>query len=486
MTETPSLQPPPPPARLPRLRPPRPVLRPTADTSTAAALQRTWRESVRTSAPLLVADIIAIAIGIGCGRVVVDCFGGAHPAGIEQLAGCAALAVLIHMFLALYPGTALAPVDELRRGTIGITGAHCGMLVWLAARGPSTTTDLMAVAVGAIASVAAFALLRPAVRRLCAHQRWWGQSAVIVSRGSAQAAESLMKALRNHPEHCLIPVAVVDESSSSTAHLLASWSITVADIEDHRGPELVVGMAATPHHLVVHPQWATEHEVWTPIIRTLGLPGLRITNRLLTLRSMVTKRAMDATASLAMLIVLGPLFLLLAALVQLTSPGQTFFGHTRIGRNNRRFRAWKFRTMVPNAQLRLEEHLRANPDAAREWAATQKLARDPRVTRVGSFLRRTSLDELPQLWNVLMGDMSLVGPRPIVENEIERYGDLFHAYLQVRPGITGLWQVSGRNNTTYAQRIELDAFYVRNWSLWLDLLILFRTFRVVARREGAR
>lgn len=141
--------------------------------------------------------------------------------------------------------------------------------------------------------------------------------------------------------------------------------------------------------------------------------------------------------------------------------------------------------MVVNSREMLEEHLAAHPEARDEWSRTQKLRNDPRVTRVGRFLRKTSLDELPQVWNVLRGEMSFVGPRPIVEAEVHHYGDSFDLYKRVRGGITGLWQVSGRSDTTYAERVTLDSFYARNWSVWLDLCILFRTFSVVLFGKGA-
>ena len=141
--------------------------------------------------------------------------------------------------------------------------------------------------------------------------------------------------------------------------------------------------------------------------------------------------------------------------------------------------------MVCDADAVLQTYLAANPQARAEWERDHKLKRDPRVTWIGRLLRQTSLDELPQLWNVLRGEMSLVGPRPIVDDEIRKYGDVFLEYTRVLPGITGLWQVSGRNNTTYDERVSLDAFYVGNWSVWLDLYILFRTIRVVLLREGA-
>jgi len=167
------------------------------------------------------------------------------------------------------------------------------------------------------------------------------------------------------------------------------------------------------------------------------------------------------------------------------SGGAPIFGHARIGRYGRTFACFKFRTMVADAEGVLRRLLESDASARAEWERSYKLKDDPRITPIGAFLRRTSLDELPQLWNVLKGDMSLVGPRPIIEAELERYGDQVDYYLETRPGITGLWQISGRNDTGYEDRVALDSWYVRNWSLWYDLVILVKTVRVVLGREGA-
>ena len=161
------------------------------------------------------------------------------------------------------------------------------------------------------------------------------------------------------------------------------------------------------------------------------------------------------------------------------------FSHKRIGLGGRRFHAWKFRSMVPNAPQILQKYLDENPELRAEWELNQKLKNDPRITWIGKIIRRTSLDELPQLFNVFLGHMSLVGPRPIVDEEIRRYGQTFRQYLRVTPGITGLWQISGRNNTTYEERLAYDEYYVQNWSPWLDLYILLRTFKTVLLCEGA-
>lgn len=199
----------------------------------------------------------------------------------------------------------------------------------------------------------------------------------------------------------------------------------------------------------------------------------------------VVKRAIDVLLILLASPVLLPLFAAIALAIRVSSPGPIFFSHRRIRRHGEFFTMWKFRTMCVNSAEVLEEYLNAHPEARAEWRKTHKLKDDPRVTRVGRFLRRTSLDELPQLWNVFAGSMTMVGPRPIVAAEVEKYGEYFADYCMVKPGLTGLWQVSGRSRTTYAQRVMLDRQYARHWSLTGDLLILLRTFASVVNQEGA-
>jgi len=197
------------------------------------------------------------------------------------------------------------------------------------------------------------------------------------------------------------------------------------------------------------------------------------------------KRVVDMLLGAALLVAALPLGLLIALAIVLDSRGPVFFAQTRIGRRNRRFRLWKFRSMVDGADEMLRNQLAADPDRAREWRLARKIKNDPRVTCAGRFLRRTSLDELPQLWNVLRGDMSLIGPRPIVREEVRRYGAAFALYQQVSPGLTGLWQVSGRNDTSYRRRVALDSRYIRTWTPILDLVILLKTVRVVLVGKGA-
>ena len=198
-----------------------------------------------------------------------------------------------------------------------------------------------------------------------------------------------------------------------------------------------------------------------------------------------TKRALDVLVALAILAFAAPLLLVIAVAIKAQDGGPVFFRHTRCGRNAQPFGLWKFRTMHVDAAERLTALLEDDPDAEAEWVRTRKLRRDPRVTRLGRFLRRSSLDELPQLLNILRGDMSIVGPRPVMAEELARYGVLAPLMTAARPGVTGLWQVSGRNDLDFDARVALDADYVRRWSLRRDALILLRTVPVVLLAKGA-
>ncbi len=196
------------------------------------------------------------------------------------------------------------------------------------------------------------------------------------------------------------------------------------------------------------------------------------------------KRLLDVVGALVLALVFSPLSLVIIVLMS-REEGPILFRHRRIGRHGRTFECLKFRTMVPNADQVMRRLFELHPELKAEWISNHKLRNDPRITRIGRFLRRTSLDELPQLWNVIRGEMSLVGPRPIVREELMRYGRNSPSYLAVKPGITGLWQVTGRNDTDYRRRVAIDVYYVRKQNLLLDLYILLKTTRVVLAGDGA-
>jgi Undecaprenyl-phosphate galactose phosphotransferase WbaP len=217
-----------------------------------------------------------------------------------------------------------------------------------------------------------------------------------------------------------------------------------------------------------------------------GIGGLEMVNQGRMRIKCFQKQVVDGLFALVAFVVSLPAFVVISVLVKLTSKGPVFYRHRRLGRNGRSFFIWKFRSMYADADERLAAILASDKTAAEEWAASFKFTRDPRVTPLGRFLRKTSLDELPQLFNVILGEMALIGPRPIVEEEVAYYGQSYKIFSSVKPGVTGLWQVSGRSDTHYTRRVELDMYYVLNWSPWLDLWILLRTVFAVLLMRGAR
>jgi undecaprenyl-phosphate galactose phosphotransferase len=347
-------------------------------------------------------------------------------------------------------------------------------------------------------------------KRLLLRLGRWQRPTVIL--GTGQNAQEAAKALCSEPLMGLEIVAFLlpkGEVLDARALEVAGRQVeVVAAGEDLEGmlerldrPHLMVALEADSllaHQGVLQKLSARNLDLNVfPPLRGLPLYGMEMTHffshevLMLTARNnlvrpvpRLVKRLLDVVGSLSLLVVLAPLFAYLCWEIR-RSGVAPIFGHLRVGRHGKEFRCLKFRTMVPDADDVLKKLLDSDPSARAEWDRDFKLKDDPRITSVGLFLRKTSLDELPQLWNVLKGEMSLVGPRPIVEEELERYGDQVDYYLKIRPGITGLWQISGRSNTGYEDRVALDGWYVRNWSLWYDLVILVKTVYVVLRGEGA-
>ena len=225
--------------------------------------------------------------------------------------------------------------------------------------------------------------------------------------------------------------------------------------------------------------------------RTTSIPAAldsdeRFATRRFNQFAMAVKRAIDVVGALVFLCLLSPLFVALILGIRLSSSGPAIFSQHRVGRQGRLFRFYKFRSMAMNSDEVLSSFLDSNLDAKSQWDTFQKLDSDPRVTWLGRFIRKSSMDELPQFWNVLMGDMSLVGPRPCVPHQEGFYGKYWPLYCAMKPGLTGLWQVSGRNKLPYAQRVQLDAKYVKEWSLWFDVKILLKTVKVVLTAHGSQ
>ena len=403
----------------------------------------------------------------------------------------------------LYSGAALTAPEELRRVTFSSVFLFPSIAVLTASwRGPShylTWTLGLAVLLAMILVPFFRALVRGAMSR----KSWWGYPTVIF--GAGELLPLVVEELGRDQTFGLRVVAVFDQDKRGIGH---DGIENLTDIESaaevaarFKSPYAVVAM---PHaesetlmsiiencispffsRILVVPdlcQWST---LWVRPKTFGSVLGLEVLQQTTLADRQLSKRILDLVLSLIALIVLAPLFAAIALAIKLDSSGPIFYGHQRIGRNGKPFTAWKFCTMARNADDILTQQLAQDPQAREEWEKDHKLRNDARVTRVGRILRKTSLDELPQIWNVLRNDMSLVGPRPIVWAEISKYGQHYSLYARVKGGVTGLWQISGRNDVSYETRVRLDSYYVRNWSVWLDLCILYQTVRVVLFRVGA-
>lgn len=327
--------------------------------------------------------------------------------------------------------------------------------------------------------------------------------------GANEVGEKLLKALEREPNLGYEVVGFLDDNSESVGRLFENIKVhgyvERAEVYLKRCHIQDVFIALPGENrkriqsLINKLQHKAERVFYVPDISGVAVLGttlhhffeaqlfaLEIKNNLEKGINRLIKRTFDLLVSSVLLIIMAIPMLLIALLIKLESPGPAIFSQIRVGRNGKKFRCYKFRTMYAGAHKMLEATLARDEKLKKEFEEFYKLKKDPRVTKVGRFLRETSLDELPQLFNVLKGEMSLVGPRPVTEEEIKRYyKELAKLCFSVPPGITGLWQVSGRSHTTYEVRVALDAWYVRNWNLFLDLIILLKTIKVVLKREGA-
>jgi Undecaprenyl-phosphate galactose phosphotransferase WbaP len=345
---------------------------------------------------------------------------------------------------------------------------------------------------------------RMLTRVLLKHLGLWTRPTIIIGHGNN--AKDAAIALQSEPRMGFEVAGYVDVDQAQphlqlNGHKLQNLEQLQA-LAEQPGIQWVIALEHSQseqreHWLRTLAQWGATDISVIPAMRGVPLYGtdmshffshevalLRVRNNLRRWPARLTKRLFDLSAAALLLLLLTPLMLLIALALKLEG-GTVFFAHTRVGKNGRAFRCLKFRSMVPNAEAKLQNLLALHPHLKAEWHKEHKLKDDPRISKLGAFLRRTSLDELPQLFNVLQSEMSLVGPRPIVREELQKYGLEKSYYLMVRPGMTGLWQVSGRNDVDYETRVYLDAWYVKNWSLWYDLAILFKTIKVVLWRNGA-
>jgi Undecaprenyl-phosphate galactose phosphotransferase WbaP len=339
-------------------------------------------------------------------------------------------------------------------------------------------------------------LFRASVREILRYCGCWSLNTLIIA--SHSVVEQARAALLSDPT---LGYQLVGSTELADAAILSDQELLIL-LNDHGADFVVVAVGSgqpVAERSVISALRRTNRPIaLVPAMEGLPVVGLRqhhffshdfvmlvSRNNLARPFSRALKAAFDQLVAAVLVLLFAPLLLTLALLVR-SDGGPAFYRHRRIGAAGRSFGCMKFRTMAVDADTVLDHLLATDPAAAAEWAATQKLRDDPRVTRLGQFLRRSSLDELPQLFNVLRGEMSLVGPRPIVPAEVVRYGDEIEYYYETKPGLTGLWQVSGRSDTSYQRRVRLDVWYVRNWTLWHDVAILIKTIPAVFLQRGAQ
>ncbi|MBE1236095.1 exopolysaccharide biosynthesis polyprenyl glycosylphosphotransferase [Phaeovibrio sulfidiphilus] len=482
------------------------------------------------SLALVLADLSALLVAFA-GAFVVRLL---LPGALSPLTGQGILPFLflfpcLFGLLKLYPGALLHPAEELKRLSLAVS---LGVLILFAlfffTKSGDVYSRLFFLFFWASALVCVPAA-RTLMRLKFCDRRWWQVPVIVVANASAlrdlpmdacrvRFSGFLQAAVVIPCEHCTPEsgpgqpsgtLVLPDGNAGRPCRPEQTFPLDIArpleqqiqplaqrfpgavvlihwpSVPAHLGGKLVDALSLWFRTVLILPG-----KDWLPTnpahVVHMGLSfGLVLRRNLADPTLLRMKRLMDLVCTSLAAIVALPLLLVLAILTRLDSPGPIFFRQARIGRNGQVFQVYKFRTMVTNGQEVLDAYLAANPEAAAEWKAVQKLRHDPRVTRIGRFLRKTSLDELPQIINIMRGEMSLVGPRPIVRDEIPRYGDAFALYTRCPPGITGLWQVSGRSDTTYDERVRLDSYYINNWSVWLDIYIILRTIPEVLLRRGA-
>ena len=455
----------------------------------------------RTVASFLISD----AVGLAMAWVTIAAVDLTLP-GTRILSAASFLPVLglleiSYALVHVSTGAMLHPADEMRRISRVTTLVFAAFSIPLLPFAATQSIPLLATAW--LATIVFVTMNRICLRMVCARLAWWGYPIVVVGRG--QAGTAIIKTLLRWPELGLKPVVLLDDTRECAevegvpVHADLKYAPVMA--QRYSIPYLIVALPPdTPHRqlqklisryskfferVLVIPTAVESQPLWTTASFFNGIPGYDIQHNARKRLMRLAKLTSDyVLASIAFLIV-SPLFLTIVVLIKLDSPGPVFFRQLRIGQGGRVFEVLKFRSMYTDASSRLQDILSRDEALRKEYQTFRKLRHDPRVTRIGALLRRYSLDELPQLWNVLRGEMSLVGPRAYLFEELEIMGDMEPIILQNPPGITGLWQVSGRNHLSFEERVNLDVHYVHNWNFWLDAYILARSVPVVLRGEGA-
>ncbi|AFY68684.1 Undecaprenyl-phosphate galactose phosphotransferase, WbaP [Thalassoporum mexicanum PCC 7367] len=411
---------------------------------------------------------------------------------------------LAYAFSGLYPGVGIRPHEELKKLTISTTLIHLAIAASAFLSKSANDRSRGALIIAWILALFLVPLGRTITRSLFAKRSWWGVPVLLL--GAKEEGQLLAKRLIEQPGMGFKPVAIFDDNPNPHVGLATHLPIysplaeapklarqmrikhailCLPESHPHKMAALLQKLDSTFPYVIVVPGFFDSINIWITARDLGGLMGLEIKHNLLFASSQVCKRSIDLILTIAGGLTILPFLILIALLIKLDSRGSIFYAQERMGINGSRFQALKFRSMHENAEVKLQQILTEDHELRQEYEVFHKLRHDPRVTRLGRFLRKYSLDELPQIWNVIKGDMSLVGPRAYMPSELEKMNSSENMILRVLPGITGLWQVRGRNNFSFQERLDIDVYYVRNWSLSLDLYLLVSTIRVVLMGKGA-
>ncbi len=498
-----------------------------------------------TKLVIVVSDLISLGLGTGLAWMLIthDAPGRVQRYGILAVLP---LCMLIFAYVHLYAATPPGPPEEIRRATLAMTFVCAGLWLvsFLVRSGGWDGVQHLAWLLVWLVGTFLVPVMRATLRWKLAKRRWWGQPVVVL--GAGRVGRAVVGTLQKRPQLGLKPVAVLDDDPAKHGTLRATWGDD--DIEVEAVPESTgEPPKSSPESPSTRAAWANFSQIEeVPVLGGLelapvlsqrlkvrfavvampeadsaallsiieryaesfqsvlaipdlfdlaffgaatrdlgGVLGIEVRRQLLLTGPRLAKRLMDMTITGLGLLMVSPLLILIAAAIKLDSKGSVFYHQKRLGQDGVRFPALKFRTMHGDGERRLAEVLERDPKLRAEYDEFHKLTVDPRVTRVGRFLRKYSLDELPQLLNVMFGDMSLVGPRPYLEREIPEMEQKEAIILRVKPGITGIWQVTERNASTFERRLHMDVEYVRSWSPWLDIYVLARTIPVVLGGTGS-
>ena len=411
--------------------------------------------------------------------------------------------ILIFQFHRLYPGIALAPSEEMRRFFIGSLIVYGGIFLSRLVQYQSWDSINSAFLISFIFTTLFLLIARSLTHWVLHKTRLGGIPTVIY--GSGSMGKTVADCLKRSKRSGYVPVLFLDDkllgddfySGIPVIHdlslgpeIVKQYNIKMAIIampklDSQKLKHLINSSVSAFRYNVIIPNFFNISNIWMSVRDFNGVLGIDTSNKFKLAVNRAIKRFMDLGVVIIGGTIILPFLLFIALLIKITSPGPVLYKQKRLGRNGKHFNAYKFRSMAVDADEILKKLLESDPELKAEWDETHKLVNDPRITRFGKFLRHTSFDEFPQLINILKGEMSLVGPRPITDSEIEKYGDDFSRIFSIKPGLTGMWQVSGRSDTKYNDRVLYDIYYLQSWSVWLDMWIIYKTFGVVLIGKGA-